>query len=301
MPGFKQTILEFKTPASAANIGTSVKKGKKLKEGRTWGVQHLDLCDGTPLGQTGSAGGVGSAGGKVGLETSGAVGGVTGAGEVGAAGRGSRSALAVGEGAESGSGSGACVDVLKEIRAQGAPVCYSLFLILLRYSSFSFIIPHYSSLFLVIPRISHSDKNHWDVIGATIDIQPTSSAPSSTSLSALKTLDLTFMRPKYILVRIGPRTYADLTVSTVKTASALLEDVRYAVRYLRRTGFMVNQEGADEDLCGEGAESVGVEAGGGSVIQIQGKEPKGLKKKYVCVWGTRMNNFEFSGEKWGQW
>ena len=64
---------------------------------------------------------------------------------------------------------------------------------------------------------------------------------------------------------------------------------------------MVNQEGADEDLCGEGAESVGVEAGGGSVIQIQGKEPKGLKKKYVCVWGTRMNNFEFSGEKWGQW
>ena len=149
MPGFKQTILEFKTPASAANIGTSVKKGKKLKEGRTWGVQHLDLCDGTPLGQTGSAGGVGSAGGKVGLETSGAVGGVTGAGEVGAAGRGSRSALAVGEGA--GSGAGACVDVLKEIRAQGAPVCYSLFLILLRYSSFSFIIPHYSSLFLVIP------------------------------------------------------------------------------------------------------------------------------------------------------
>ena len=26
-----------------------------------------------------------------------------------------------------------------------------------------------------------------------------------------------------------------------------------------------------------------------------------LNKKFVCVWGTRLNEFEFSGKKWGKW
>ena len=26
-----------------------------------------------------------------------------------------------------------------------------------------------------------------------------------------------------------------------------------------------------------------------------------LNKKFVCVWGTRLNEFEFSGNKWGKW
>jgi hypothetical protein len=51
---------------------------------------------------------------------------------------------------------------------------------------------------------------------------------------------------------------------------------------------MVSEEKDGENLCGEGE-----------------KERQGDKAaaagRYRCVWGTRLNDFEFSGKKWGVW
>jgi hypothetical protein len=47
------------------------------------------------------------------------------------------------------------------------------------------------------------DRHHWEVTGITIDVQPTIKHPHSTSLGVLKRLDLRYMRPKYIMARIG--------------------------------------------------------------------------------------------------
>lgn len=86
---------------------------------------------------------------------------------------------------------------------------------------------------------------------------------------------------------MGPRTY-NSDASTVNAAS-LLEDVRSAARYLRRKGFMVSEEKEGENLCGE--RESGREGEGGKVSA----------PRFRCVWGTRLNEFEFSGKKWGVW
>ena len=108
-------------------------------------------------------------------------------------------------------------------------------------------------------------------------------------------------RPKFILVRVGPRTYSTDSgrgVSTVSAAS-LLEDVRSAARYLRRKGFMVSEEKEGENLCGEKeVEKEGEKEGEGGKVSASASASA---TRYRCVWGTRLNEFEFSGKKWGVW
>eukprot|EP00596_Hydrurales_sp_CCMP1899_P001380 CAMPEP_0119046694 /NCGR_PEP_ID=MMETSP1177-20130426/48300_1 /TAXON_ID=2985 /ORGANISM="Ochromonas sp, Strain CCMP1899" /LENGTH=105 /DNA_ID=CAMNT_0007020205 /DNA_START=166 /DNA_END=479 /DNA_ORIENTATION=- len=72
-----------------------------------------------------------------------------------------------------------------------------------------------------LEEIKEGGKKHWDVIGITIDHQPSLLNPNTSSLSILKGLDLVFMRPKFILIRLGPRKYS----ASGDYASELLEDV----------------------------------------------------------------------------
>jgi hypothetical protein len=114
------------------------------------------------------------------------------------------------------------------------------------------------------------------------------SLPSFPHLHLLLLSLYSYSRPKFILVRIGPRTYssdgsANSGESTV-SAAYLQEDVRSAARYLRRKGFTVSEAKEGENLCGEEGKATAV-AGG----------------RYRCVWCTRLNDFEFSGKKWGVW
>ena len=132
-----------------------------------------------------------------------------------------------------------------------------------------------------------------------------------------------FFRPKFILIRIGPRTYGESDVST--NVNALSEDVRDAVRLLRRNGFMSSEENENGNLCDknndlkkrtenneennnhqeeidknikdENSKMKTV----GNIAKNDRKSNKYKNKKYVCVWGTRLNEFEFSGNKWGKW
>ena len=43
-------------------------------------------------------------------------------------------------------------------------------------------------------QIKNTGKNHWDIVGINIDIQPSILRPLGTSLETLKSLDLVFMR-----------------------------------------------------------------------------------------------------------
>jgi hypothetical protein len=97
---------------------------------------------------------------------------------------------------------------------------------------------------------------------------------------------------------VGPRTYSsdansNSGVSTV-SAALLQEDVRSAARYLRRKGFMVSEEKEGENLCGEGEEGEKERQGDKAAAAV-------AAGRYRCVWGTRLNDFEFSGKKWGVW
>lgn len=86
------------------------------------------------------------------------------------------------------------------------------------------------------------------------------------------------VRPKFILVRIGPRSFPSTS------STSLRDDVRTAVRYLRRKGFSVSEEKEDENLCGEYVLS-------SSTITDQQQI---TVKRYACVWGTRLNEFELT-------
>ena len=136
-----------------------------------------------------------------------------------------------------------------------------------------------------------------------------------------------FFRPKFILIRIGPRRYGDSDVSTA--TKNLAEDVRDAVRTLRRHGFMVSEENENENLCDRSLKISDFRKMEKNDVENEVENTKNknkiqndpiqrnlklknteklemssasyLNKKFVCVWGTRLNEFEFSGKKWGKW
>jgi hypothetical protein len=56
---------------------------------------------------------------------------------------------------------------------------------------------------------------------------------------------------------------------------------------------MVSEEKEGENLCGEKEVEKEGEKEGGKV--------SASAARYRCVWGTRLNEFEFSGKKWGVW
>jgi hypothetical protein len=173
------------------------------------------------------------------------------------------------------------------------------------------------------------------------------------------------MRPKFILIRVGPRKYRDFSEKSSGSkdpyASELLEDVEGTLGYLKRKGFMASKEGQKEHLCDDidglnGHRSlmdwerynqilnrgqlqmsssdvdysekvekkikkkllkniqqlnnsnnkinldIGNKMDSGEIALTDTfKLNSNIKKKYVCVWGTRVNTFEFSGKSWGKW
>jgi len=124
--------------------------------------------------------------------------------------------------------------------------------------------PHCTS---ALEEIKAHGNKHWDVIGIIIDYQPTSAFPKMSSLGALKYLDLTFLRPKFILVRIGepleqwlPKAQ-DMQKWNGKKKT-IWDDAREAMKILSRNGYMayIDQEG----YCTTG----------------------------ICIWGIRFNTLE---------
>jgi len=124
--------------------------------------------------------------------------------------------------------------------------------------------PHCTS---ALEEIKNNGNKHWDVIGITIDYQPTSNFPKMSSLGVLKYLDLNFLRPKFVLIRVGeplepwlPKAQEiDKWKGKKKT---IWDDAREAMKILSRNGYMayIDQEG----YCNTG----------------------------VCVWGIRFNTLE---------
>lgn len=64
---------------------------------------------------------------------------------------------------------------------------------------------------------------------------------------------------------------------------------------------MVSVEKAEENLCGENINENTEISVKTSITQIVENSNKVTVKKFICVWGTRINEFEFSGKKWGAW
>lgn len=120
-------------------------------------------------------------------------------------------------------------------------------------------------------------KKHWDVVAIVIDKTPlaakqagtnadktvlehrVSKGGAVTSLRALLGLDLIYMRPKLIVVRL-----------MAQTETQLAADVLTASRFLSRNGFNVHPE--TEGHCTGGHDVAG--------------------SFYSCIWGTRLNTFE---------
>lgn len=75
----------------------------------------------------------------------------------------------------------------------------------------------------VLASIKEERKAHWDVMAVTIDVLPSLDRPLASSVGALISLPLEFIRPKLVLVRVGRRA-----------------DVVSAVRFLQRFGYIAN-------------------------------------------------------------
>ncbi|KAJ1424688.1 hypothetical protein B484DRAFT_96591 [Ochromonadaceae sp. CCMP2298] len=86
-----------------------------------------------------------------------------------------------------------------------------------------------------------------------------------TSLGVLLNLDLVFMRPKVIFLRIAA------------TGNLVQRDVTEAHRHLRQSGFLTSSYTGPE--CG--------------ASRRRGEGAVAATYEYVCVWGVRVNEFEF--------
>lgn len=124
--------------------------------------------------------------------------------------------------------------------------------------------PHCTS---ALEEIKAHGNKHWDAIGIVIDYQPTPQFPKSSSLGALKYIDFTFLRPKFIVVRIGEPLEQWLPNAQEMEKwkgkkKTIWDDAREAMKILSRNGYMayIDQEG----YCQTG----------------------------VCIWGIRFNILE---------
>jgi lipopolysaccharide biosynthesis glycosyltransferase len=88
-------------------------------------------------------------------------------------------------------------------------------------------------------------KAHWDVVAIAIDVLPSPGRELASSLGTLRSLQLEFMRPKFILVRLGPA-----------------HEVPVAKRFLQRHGYSVYT-------------AVGGGGAGGKVGGVAGGQGKG--------------------------
>jgi hypothetical protein len=75
-------------------------------------------------------------------------------------------------------------------------------------------------------------------------------------------------------------------------AKQLAEDVHKTIRILKQNGFFTSQEGVNQNLCNRK-----------DIIETDEsrKENLGNSNMFVCVWGSRINNLEFSESKWFKW
>ena len=172
------------------------------------------------------------------------------------------------------------------------------------FSSFLSLLPFFP--LSLLPSISHSFP--LSLLSSLL--------PSSNPLSPHK------YRPKFILVRIGAREF-----SRTESPSNVLEDVQFTVEYLRKKGYQASAEAKGENLC---SESQSLDPPTNSIysaqkppVKIEIKENKKnwfsfwsplpasvptpatgdsantnthahvpLPGSYMCVWGTRINEFE---------
>lgn len=139
----------------------------------------------------------------------------------------------------------------------------------------------------LLEELKAAGHKHWDVQAIVIDVNPphNTKAPSSasqpvltygnshtntfstkhTSVGVLLNLDLVFMRPKFIFVRIAT------------VAIKMQHDTSIAKRHLQRSGYIVNE------FIGPQCGTSWAVSHARHVTMIQ----------YACVWGIRVNTFEF--------
>jgi hypothetical protein len=155
----------------------------------------------------------------------------------------------------------------------------------------------------VLQDIKSRGHKHWDAIGVVIDLQPTPTRPFRSSLGVLRNLDFVFMRPKFVLIKLGnPNDQQKLIDSFISRSSgergqshnynnssssssgssvgsrdpnsggprSLRGDVKEALAILTRAGYMASEDTLN--MCDADADG----ASG------------------VCVWGSRVTTVEFS-------
>jgi lipopolysaccharide biosynthesis glycosyltransferase len=149
----------------------------------------------------------------------------------------------------------------------------------------------------VLQHIKAQGNKHWDVIGITIDYQPSEQRPWSSSLGVLRNLDLVFMRPKFIVVRVGsPLLHLQLTkpssACSPRGRRTLFDDVKEVQRILLRSGY---QSYVDATNSCDRKDTVSNDTHG-SKHHTTEHSPE----LFACVWGTRVTSIEFRDEeRWG--
>jgi hypothetical protein len=147
----------------------------------------------------------------------------------------------------------------------------------------------------LLQHIKATGNKHWEVIGITIDYQPTAQKPWSSSLGVLRNMDLVFLRPKFVVVKIGSPQQAASTASQAmdncrnpRGQRTLLDDAKEARHILQRSGYQAFIDNTNS--CDFPSDTVG---GSG------GDHGEHLHDQYICVWGTRLTTLEFGNqERW---
>lgn len=125
----------------------------------------------------------------------------------------------------------------------------------------------------VLYEIKSQGHKHWDVIGISLDIHGDGiiydESKKVASLRILRALDLEFMRPKVIIVRLL------LSGDTSGRNDSEHEDVVETLRILHRNGYMAFEDNVSSYCVGK-----------------SGHE-KTVKGVYRCILATRANYFEF--------
>jgi lipopolysaccharide biosynthesis glycosyltransferase len=159
----------------------------------------------------------------------------------------------------------------------------------------------------VLAEIKSEGRAHWDAQVIVVDVAPPSSFPQvpagggaagpvlggrgtaghtaqeaatvskHTSLGVLLNLDLVFMRPKVLLVRLA-----------AGAGRKLREDAELAHRFLRQNGYLTAQHSGPE--CGD---SRLTHVHGNSNRSSNSSSSAVVTVRFTCLWGLRVNEFEF--------
>jgi lipopolysaccharide biosynthesis glycosyltransferase len=150
----------------------------------------------------------------------------------------------------------------------------------------------------LLQHIKATGNKHWEVIGITIDYQPTAQKPWSSSLGVLRNMDLVFLRPKFVVVKIGsPQLHIQAASAGSQAMDScrnprgqrtLLDDAKEARQILQRSGYQAFIDNTNS--CDSPSDTVGASGS---------DHGEHLHDQYICVWGTRLTTLEFGNqERW---